>query len=76
MDIGYSCGYAIDIGVGNIDKNKEYRDYRVLQTGLITNIGKYNRQFNFGETEFCKFDKFLFATWKDKEKINFGNALE
>lgn len=54
MDIGYSCGYAIDIGVGNIDKNKEYRDYRVLQTGLITNIGKYNRQFNFGETEFWK----------------------
>lgn len=76
IKIDESYNYALYKQLGNIDKNKEYRDYRVLQTGLITNIGKYNRQFNFGETEFCKFDKFLFATWKDKEKINFGNALE
>lgn len=45
-----------------------YKDYelRSVQTGLITNIGRYDRQYPFAETDFYDFDKFLFTTWRDK----------
>ena len=26
-------------------------------------------------TDFCSFDKFLFANWKKKDVVDFGNAL-
>lgn len=75
IKVDESYNFAMFKQLGDVDKKKEYEDYRVLQTGLPTKIGKYNRQFTFGETEFCKFDKFLFSTWKDKEKVKYGNAL-
>ena len=75
IKVDESYNFAMFKQLGDVDKKKEYEDYRVLQTGLTTKIGKYNRQFTFGETEFCKFDKFLFSTWKDKEKVKYGNAL-
>lgn len=53
----------------------KYSDYHLKRTGLITNIGNYNRQFSYSDTEFCSFDQFLFATWKDKDSISFGNAI-
>lgn len=37
-------------------------------------IGSYNQQYEYWATEFCRFDKFLFADWK-KDEIDFGNAL-
>jgi hypothetical protein len=45
-----------------------YKEYplRVVNTGLITNIGDYDRQFPYRKTKFYEFDKFLFATWNDK----------
>lgn len=46
----------------------KYRDYelRSVRTGFTTNIGSYDRQYPYRETEFLDFDKFLFATWRDK----------
>lgn len=45
-----------------------YKDYelRSTGTGFITNIGNYDRQYPYRETEFFEFDKFLFTTWRDK----------
>jgi len=71
-----SYNYSVYKQLGEIDKKPEYRDFRVLQMlGHANNIGNYKRQFSYENTEFCHFDKFLFATWKDKEKIDYGNAL-
>lgn len=59
-----------------------YRDcgyeLRLMRNGLKTNIGEYRegRQFQYVLTEFCAFDKFLFSKWKEKESLNWGNALE
>lgn len=46
----------------------KYKDYdlRSVATGWITNIGNYDRQYPYRETEFYEFDKFLFTTWCDK----------
>ena len=46
--------------------NYKNYDLRSVQTGLITNIGSYDRQYPYCETEFFEFDKFLFTTWRDK----------
>lgn len=45
-----------------------YKDYelRSTQTGIITNIGSYDRQYPYKETRFSDFDKFLFTSWRDK----------
>lgn len=55
-----------------------YKDYelRVRRTGLITNIGNYKRQYPYDETEFFRFDKFMFTSWNDKDTIQWGNALQ
>lgn len=73
IDAAYN--YAAYKQLGQIDRTPPYMDYRVLQSGEVTNIGDYRRQFSYSDTGFCAFDKFLFATWKDKETIPFGNAL-
>lgn len=46
----------------------DYKTYplRSVETGFITNIGNYDRQFPYRETEFFEFDQFLFANWRDK----------
>lgn len=46
-------------------KHKEYK-LRSTYTGYITNIGSFDRQYPYKETDFYNFDKFLFATWRDK----------
>lgn len=46
-------------------KYKEY-ELRSVKNGLITNIGSYDRQYPYNETEFIGFDRFLFTTWRDK----------
>ena len=42
-----------------------------IRTPFINNIGSYDRQYPYRETEFCKFDQFLFSSWYKKrmEKI-------
>ena len=62
-------------------KYKRY-DLRSVKNGVITNVGSYERQFPYRETEFFKFDQFLFATWQDKlngkskDEIPWGLALD
>lgn len=41
-------------------------ELRSMQTGFITNIGSYDRQYPYTETRYADFDKFLFASWRDK----------
>ncbi len=48
---------------------------RVDGTQYITNVGKYRRQFDYRDTEFHRFDQFLFETWDDKDALPWGNAL-
>lgn len=46
----------------------KYKDYelRSTYTEYITNIGSFDRQYPYNETDFYDFDKFLFTTWRDK----------
>ena len=39
---------------------------RSTHTGFTTNIGNYDRQYPYRETQFFDFDKFLFTSWRDK----------
>lgn len=77
IKIDDSFNFSMYKQLGRADKEREY-DLRVLKTGIKTNIGEYreDRQFQYAMTEFCAYDKFLFATWKDKDKIAWGNALK
>lgn len=77
IKIDDAFNYSVYKQLGCIDREQAYR-LRLLETGIITNIGEYrkDRQFQYAMTEFCAFDKFLFATWKDKDKIEWGNALK
>ena len=73
IDDSYNFSMYKQLGIE--DRTPEYADYRMQQTGEIANIGTYAKQFSYTNTEFCSFDKFLFKSWKNKEKISFGNAL-
>ena len=77
MKIDDSFNYSMYKQLGSINRNRTY-DLRLASTGLITNIGEYRkeRQFPYTSTEFCEFDKFLFATWTEKEKLEWGNAVK
>lgn len=65
MKIDDAFNYSI---FKNLQYSLKYKDYelRSVRTGLITNIGNYDRQYPYNETEFISFDKFLFSTWRDK----------
>lgn len=39
---------------------------RSTGTGVMTNIGNYDRQYRYAETKFYDFDKFLFTSWRNK----------
>lgn len=41
-------------------------DLRIDASPYINNIGSYNRQFPYQETDFYGFDKYLFANWSKK----------
>lgn len=62
-------------------KYKGY-DLRSVRTDFITNIGNYDRQYPYYETEFCNFDKFLFTSWRNKpngrgkDQISWGVPVE
>lgn len=76
MKIDRSFNYSLYKQLKLPATQKMEYDLRVQQTGLITNIGDYDRQFNYANTDFCNFDQFLFATWKDKEILPFGHAVQ
>ena len=51
-----------------LNKSLKYKEYelRSTYTSYITNIGSFDRQYPYRETNFYNFDKFLFTTWMDK----------
>lgn len=75
IKMGDSYNYSMYKQLAIVDRNQTYEDLRVLRMGVPAFIGSKKRPFSYSESEFCHFDKFLFATWKDKESIEFGNAL-
>ena len=77
IKIDDSFNYFMYKQLGAIYRNCRY-DLRLDSTGIITNIGEYrvSRQFKYTFTDFCEFDKFLFASWSEKDVIEWGNALK
>lgn len=59
----------------NLLPSLKYKQYelRTVRTGFINNIGSYDRQYPYRETDFYNFDQFLFTTWRDKPN---GKAKE
>ena len=51
-----------------LNRSLKYKEYelRSTYTSYITNIGSFDRQYPYRETDFYNFDKFLFTTWRDK----------
>ncbi len=81
MKIDDSFNFSIYKNLSHSLKYKDY-DLRSVHNGLINNIGSYDRQYPYNETEFIGFDKFLFTTWRDKpnekgkDKIPWGVVVE
>lgn len=65
MKMDDSFNYALYNQLMPSLKYKTY-DLHSVRTGAITNIGSYDRQYPYRETEFYAFDMFLFTTWRDK----------
>lgn len=65
IKIDDAFNYALYKQLNNSLKYKDYR-LRSTDTGYITNIGSFERQYPYRETDFYDFDKFLFTTWRDK----------
>lgn len=65
MKMDDAFNYFIYHQLGFLQRKKEYA-LRSISTGFITNIGNYDRQYAYRETEFVQFDKFLFKTWEEK----------
>lgn len=75
LKVGDSFNYMMFRQLGAMNEYEEY-ELRCLRTGLITNIGTYERQRSYHETDFCAFDRFLFCEWKNKDRITWGSMLD
>lgn len=62
IEIGDSFNYSM---YKQLLPSLKYKDYKLrIDTSLyIKNIGTFDRQFPYRETEFYGFDKYLFANW-------------
>ena len=77
MKMDDAFNYAL---YNQLQSSLKYMQYelRSQRSGFITNIGSYDRQYPYRETEFSKFDQFLFTTWvrkpngKGKNEIPWG----
>jgi hypothetical protein len=67
VEIGDSFNYSF---FKQLLPSLTYKKYKLCtdNTGLINNIGTYNRQFPYNETIFHDFDSYLFANWDRKPK--------
>ena len=63
MDDAFNYGLYKQLYASRTHVDYELRSAR---TGFITNIGNYEKQYQYTETKFADFDKFLFASWRDK----------
>lgn len=75
MDNAYNYGMYKQL-LSSLD----YKNYNLhsVNTGYITKIGSWERQYPYRETRFYEFDQFMFASWRDrpcgkgKDQIPFG----
>ena len=75
IKIGNPINYGFYRQLNGVERNKYHMyELRSIRTGFPSNIGYYDRQFEYANTDFCEFDRFLFGGW-EKEKIEYGNAL-
>lgn len=74
LKIDDSFNYSVFKQLGYPQRCSDYQ-LKSIHNGWINNIGTYSRQFDYSDTEFCKFDKFLFYTWKNTNEIDWGNAI-
>ena len=78
MDDAFNYGLYKQL-YASLNRNYELRSTR---TGFITNIGSYDRQYPYADTNFYDFDKFLFASWrakpnrKGKDEIPWGVPID
>ena len=65
MKMDDAFNYAL---YNQLQASLKYKHYELRSrlTGFITNIGSYEKQYPYGETEFSNFDEFLFSAWADK----------
>lgn len=73
IKIGDAFNYQLfkELGVANTDASY---DLRTTEAGAMTVLGNYDRRFEYGLTDFCAFDRFLFKGW-NHSKVAWGNAL-
>ena len=74
IKVDQSMNYELFRQLNEAAKYKHY-DLRVANTKWLMNIGNYSRQYTYRDTEFYRFDQHLFATWKERDSIDWGNAL-
>lgn len=49
---------------------------RSTHTGVVTNIGSYDRQYQYDKTQFAEFDRFLYSSWEHKPNGRGKNQVE
>lgn len=74
IKIDDSFNYALFNQILVNGRTQQY-NLRIDNTGFTTNIGRYKRQVPYWETMFHEFDKYMFASWKDKDKLSWGHAV-
>lgn len=74
LKIDDAFNYSLYKQLNNSLKYKCY-ELRSTYSGYITNIGSFERQYPYKETDFYKFDQFLFTTWRDRTDDKGKDAL-
>lgn len=67
--IGDSFNYSMFKQLSLSLKYKKY-SLRIDTTGRVNNIGTFDRQFPYRETEFYEFDQYIFANWDKNIDFN------
>ena len=65
VQVGPPFNYALFRQLNNKELKYEYK-LRVDENRWPKVIGDYNRQLHYRDTEFYRFDKFLFCSWREK----------
>lgn len=73
LKVGDGFNYFMFEQLGETNQAASY-NLHWMTNGRTNNIGTYKNQFYYILTDFCRFDMFLFERWKEKDKIEFGNA--
>lgn len=74
LKIDDAFNYSLYKQLNNSLKYKCY-ELRSTYSEYITNIGSFERQYPYKETDFYKFDQFLFTTWRDRSDDKGKDAI-